>query len=169
MDKKLNKIVETFFIDFKNHVRDLIVIEDFDKEKTTEIIENIYNYQRLEFTKEDVSKRKRIKNSIPCLNRCTAKRANGEQCTRKQKDGYTFCGTHVKGTPHGIICQDEAIETQVIKGEVFAQDIHGIIYYVDKFGNVYKTEDVLNSKQDPEIVAKTTVINGVYSLPKINK
>ena len=166
MDKKLNKLTETYMSTFKTYIRDLILAEELDKERTTELIEKIYNYERLEFTKEDVSKRKRIKNSIPGVNRCTAKRANGEQCTRKQKDGHCFCGTHIKGTPHGVVSNDENDEDQSVKGEVFAEDINGIIYYIDKYNNVYKTEDILNGIQDPEIIAKCVKLEtGKYSIP----
>ena len=166
MDKKLNKRVETYLSNFKNFIKDLVLKEDLEQDKAAALIESIYNYERLEFTKEDVSKRKRIKNAIPCLNRCHAKRANGEQCTRKQKDGHMFCGTHVKGTPHGIISTEDNEEPQLIKGEVFAEDINGIVYYVDQHHNVYKTEDILNNKQDPEIITKCVKLeNGSYSMP----
>jgi len=158
MDKKLNKVVETYLSNFKNHIKDLVLSQDLEQAKAAQLIESIFNYKRLEFTKEDVSKRKRIKNAIPGLNRCCAKRANGEQCTRKQKEGYTYCGTHVKGTPHGIISTDDNIESQLIKGEVFAKEIHGIVYYIDKYNNVYKTEDILNNKQNPEIITKCSVL-----------
>ena len=48
-------------------------------------------------------KRKRVKNVVHLSDRCCAKRANGEQCTRRRKDTTTeYCGTHLKGTPHGI-------------------------------------------------------------------
>ena len=33
---------------------------------------------------------------------CCGLRANGSRCTRRKKDGNEkFCGTHIKGTPHG--------------------------------------------------------------------
>jgi len=160
MDKKLNKIAETYLTNFKNNIKELILKQELDQSKASEIIESIYNYERLEFTKEDVSKRKRIKNAIPGLNRCCAKRANGEQCTRKQKDGYTFCGTHVKGTPHGVITTDDSSDKQMIKGEVYAEEINGIVYYIDKHHNVYKTEDILNNKENPEIITKCTTLEG---------
>ena len=54
-------------------------------------------------SKEDFQKRKRVKNVVPQFERCGAKRANGEQCTRRKKDDSCFCGTHVKGTPHGEV------------------------------------------------------------------
>ena len=166
MEKKLNKSVETYLSNFKNYIKDLVLSQDLEQAKAAQLIESIFNYKRLEFTKEDVSKRKRIKNAIPGLNRCCAKRANGEQCTRKQKEGYTYCGTHVKGTPHGIISTDDNIESQLIKGEVFAKEIHGIVYYIDKYNNVYKTEDILNNKQNPEIIGKCNKTdNGQYCMP----
>ena len=38
-----------------------------------------------------------------------------------------------------------------MKLEVFAKDIGGIIYYVDKWENVYVTEEILFGKQNPGI------------------
>ena len=166
MDKKLNRRLESYLTNFKNYMKDLILKQELDKDNTSILVEAIYNYERLEFTKEDVSKRKRIKNAIPGLNRCNAKRANGEQCTRKQKEGHTFCGTHVKGTPHGIISLHDATDNQIVKSEVYAEEINGIVYYVDKHHNVYKTEDILNNKQDPEIITRCTKLeNGHYCIP----
>ena len=52
-------------------------------------------------------KRKRVKNSVPFHERCKAKRANEAQCTRRRRDGSKFCGTHIKGTPHGEIVEEE--------------------------------------------------------------
>jgi hypothetical protein len=169
MDKKLNKRVEIYLSSFKSHIKDLILKQDLEKSIATNLIESVYNYERLEFTKEDVSKRKRIKNSIPGLNRCNAKRANCEQCTRKQKEGYTFCGTHVKGTPHGVITSNEGFDEKIIKWEVYAEDINGIVYYIDKCNNIYKTEDILNNKQNPEIIAKCEKLdNGKYTIKTIS-
>ena len=45
----------------------------------------VYEYEKLKLTKEDFMKRKRVKNMVPIQQRCLAKRANGEQCTRKKK------------------------------------------------------------------------------------
>ena len=47
----------------------------------------VYEYEKLKMTKEDFMKRKRVKNMVPSQQRCLAKRANGEQCTRKKKRG----------------------------------------------------------------------------------
>lgn len=103
---------------------------------------------------EDGTKRKRIKNVVPLFDRCVAKRANGEQCTRRKKEGEGYCGTHIKGRPHG--CVNEMDETVVTnkKVEVWIQEIKGIVYYVDANKNVYDPEDILANKINPRIIMK---------------
>ena len=46
--------------------------------------------------------------------------------------------------------------------EVHIQEINGILYYIDKNNNVYKTEDILCNSQNPSITAKYGLENGVY-------
>ena len=99
-----------------------------------------------------------------------AKRAEGEQCTRKRKGDSLFCGTHIKGTPHGII--EETNKSSVVSQKqlhVIAQEIKGIIYYLDETENVYKTEDILQNKCNPQIIAKyNKTKEGEYSIPEYN-
>jgi hypothetical protein len=119
-------------------------------------------------TTEDFSKRKRVKNDVPHCERCTAKRSNGEQCTRRKKDGELFCGTHIKGTPHGFISPDEQGTVQTSsKVEVWLQDFKGISYYIDNQMNVYQTEDIVSNKRNPKIISKYVTENGEYSIPNI--
>lgn len=170
MEKRINKKIETYVTTFKNDIRTKIAsleFEDSEKSKVNELLEYVFDYERLTMLKDDLIKRKRIKNSIPSLNRCNAKRANGEQCTRRRKDKCEFCGTHVKGTPHGLIQNTETNENIIQKIDVVAEEICGIVYYIDKFNNVYKTEDILGGKQNPNIIAKAEKRNGVYSIPEL--
>ena len=51
-----------------------------------ESLKYIYDYERLTLNKDDFMKRKRVKNSVPFCDRCCAKRASGEQCTRRKKE-----------------------------------------------------------------------------------
>ena len=166
MDRKLNKLIADYVGDFKKDIKEKALELEFGDQKIQELVEYVYNYDRLILSKEDVSKRKRVKNTIPNTNRCHAKRANAEQCTRKQKEGHTFCGTHVKGTPHGVINNNnnpDNPESYVI-GEVIAEDINGIVYYLDKNGNVFSTEDVLQGKPNPTVISQYTVsaVDGSY-------
>jgi hypothetical protein len=52
------------------------------------------------------------------------------------------------------------------KVEVWAQDIMGIIYYIDKAGNVYQAEDIISNKTNPKIIAKYVKHGDVYSIPQ---
>ena len=155
MDRKLNKRIAEYIGDFKKQIKEKTLQLRFtDTEKVQELMEFVFQYDRLVLSKEDVSKRKRVKNSIPCNNRCHAKRANGEQCTRKQKDGFSYCGTHIKGIPHGIVSTNAGDDSQYINAEVIAEEINGIVYYLDKHGNIFSTEDVLKQTPNPKVIAK---------------
>jgi hypothetical protein len=165
MEKRLNKKIETYVSEFKDSIKNKIAELNFDeKPKINELLEYVYEYSRLTFEKDDFVKRKRIKNSIPNMNRCNARRANGEQCTRRRKDGCDFCGTHFKGAQYGLITNEENIENNKQKIEVYTEDVNGIIYYFDKFSNVYNTEDILEGKQNPRIIAKYTKVNDLYTI-----
>jgi hypothetical protein len=167
MEKKLNSKSEAFFTNFKDNVRIKAIDLNFqepDKPKLNQLLEFVYDYDRLTFSKDDLSKRKRIQNSIPTQNRCNAKRADNKQCTRKRKDGFEFCGTHSKGAPHGLA--DDSCNVCTKNIHVVATDIMGIVYYIDKFNNVYKTEDILEGKLDPVIIAKSIIINGRTCIPE---
>ena len=166
MEKKMNKIIETYLTTFKDNIKSkLIELNLEEKTKTNELLEFVYDYDRLVVSNDDFIKRKRIKNAIPTSNRCSAKRANNEQCTRRRKKDCEFCGTHSKGTPHGLVSELD-VTNNLEKIEVFAEDIKGIVYYIDKFNNVYKTEDILQGKENPKIIAKCVKQNDSYIIPE---
>jgi hypothetical protein len=167
MEKRLNKMIETYTTDFKDKMKNKILEMNFeDKTKVNEILEFIYDYNRLVIEKEDLVKRKRIKNAIPTNNRCVAKRANGEQCTRRKKKECEFCGTHSKGVPNGMMLYTEMKSNENENIEVFAEDIKGIVYYIDKNNNVYKTEDILSGKENPLVISKCVKQDGFYTIPE---
>jgi hypothetical protein len=155
MEKCLNKKLETYITQFKDNIKNKIAELNFEeKSKVNDIVEFVYEYNRLTFDKDDFVKRKRVKNSIPNLNRCGARRANGEQCTRRRKLDCEFCGTHYKGVPHGLISFENNNENTIKTMEVFSEEINGIIYYLDKFNNVYNITDIIQNKENPRIIAK---------------
>lgn len=118
----------------------------------------VYEYEKLKLTKEDFMKRKRVKNMVPIQQRCLAKRANGEQCTRKKKEGCDYCGTHTKGVPCSIMDDEKdsgdkpKLNQQSVN--IWVQNIKGIEYFIDGSQNVYKHEDVINNSTNPRIIAK---------------
>jgi hypothetical protein len=95
MDRRINARIDAHMVAFKNdiaarfeHVREKCVginppptIADVHKEYA-DILKFIYAADKLKLSKEDFMKRKRIKNMVPVCDRCHAKRANEEQCTR---------------------------------------------------------------------------------------
>ena len=177
MERRANKKTELYITDFKNNIRDKSIGLGINHDKINILLQYVYDYERLVFDKDDFVKRKRVKNSVPCLDRCCAKRANDEQCTRRKRDDSEYCGTHLKGTPHGdientIINQNNGSSSSSItsnlqhvqKIEIWGQDIQGIIYYLDKNGNVYQAEDIIINKCNPNIIGKYTNIENNYSI-----
>ena len=190
MERRVNKRIEDYIIGLKNDVAkklqqivNLLEVTDAStKDELMRAVDNtklqcnsmagfVYNYEKLRLGKDDFMKRKRIKSVVPIYERCCAKRANGEQCTRRKKDGETYCGTHIKGTPHSIVdeVECETPTTKNVKVDIWAQDIKGIIYYIDKTGNVYDTEDIMKIDKYPKrIIAKYHQDEaGKYSIPSI--
>ena len=169
MERRLNKKAETYITSFKDSIREKATQMGMAKnEQMNQLLQYIYDYDRLSFMKEDFQKRKRVKNFVPIFDRCCAKRASDEQCTRRKKDGCEYCGTHLKGTPHGIVDAQNETKNTTHKIEVFAQDIQGIIYYIDQNSNVYQAEDIISNKINPKIIAKYAKDGENYSIPEFN-
>jgi hypothetical protein len=170
MERRINKTIETHQGEFKEKIKTTILnnltalksvhpnIDSFD-EYFMNILQFIYDYENLELSEQDFVKRKRVKNKIPIIDQCIAKRANGEQCSRRKKDGSTFCGTHIKGTPHGIVDNSDTINAlnhndTNKKVEVWLEDIGGIMFYIDNVGNIYDYNEVNSNKVNPKIINK---------------
>jgi hypothetical protein len=167
MDKKINKKLDAYISAFKTDIRtkaDELGITNHSE--VSRLLTYVYEYNRLTFGKEDFMKRKRNKLGINVSERCIAKRSNGEQCTRRKKKECDFCGTHVKGIPHGVCEQINIPQTSFInKIEVRVQDVNGIMHFIDSNENVYQTEDVLMEKKNPKIIGRgVTTDAGEYEV-----
>lgn len=160
MKKNIQKKTNEFFKKFKNDIKNN---NELSKDK---LIQFIYDYPTISFDDEDFKKRKRIKNKIPVCNRCIAIKSSNTQCTRRKKENSNFCGTHMKGTPHGTVNNinvdaEKKISTHTI-------DINGIYYYVDDNGNVYDPTDIHKNIKNPKIIYKYTKNDDdSYSILKI--
>ena len=169
MERRINKKIESYITDLKDSVRakaeQLGLANDSN---LSQLVQYVYDYDRLVLGKEDFLKRKRVKNVVHLSDRCCAKRASGEQCTRRKKTDCEYCGTHMKGTPHGICDNEEDNKPVGQKVEVWAQEIQGIIYYIDKVGNVYQVEDIIVNKVNPKVIAKYVKNGEQYSIPEFN-
>lgn len=156
MSKKIDAYIHSLKLAIHSHLGDykkrngLNNIDDFH----ADLMGVVTEYDKFTVCGDDLVKRKRVKNSVPLFDRCIAKRANGEQCTRRKKEGEGYCGTHIKGRPHGSV--NETTENMVTnkKVEVWVQEIKGIVYYVDADKNVYDPEDILVNKVNPRVIMK---------------
>ena len=89
-----------------------------------------------------------------------AKRSNGEQCSRRKRKECDFCGTHLKGQPHGKVNnvenseQDSQLDNIKVKVDVYTEEEQGVIYFKDKDGNYYNTDDVMGEVSNPRIIPK---------------
>ena len=166
MEKRINKKIDTWRCQFKKDVITQIS-QHFPNTNCNELLTFINEYPTIIIEPTDLAKRKRVKNSVPFCERCCALRANNEQCTRRKKPGERFCGTHIKGTPHGEIKAGEQVVDTTMKIEVWAQDIKGIIYFIDKSGNVYDPQHIHQNLKNPNIIAKWEKDSqGNYTIPK---
>lgn len=154
MEKRIIHKVNDYILNIKKSL-----LEEDTKE---DMLKRIQLIEPIQFEKGDFTKRNRAKNTIPLNDRCLARRANSEQCTRRKNKGCDYCGTHAKGVPHGIITNETEIKYK--KQEVWAEDINGIIYYIDQNHNVYKTEDILNNIVNPRVIYKWKMNNDMYVL-----
>jgi hypothetical protein len=169
MERRINKKIEAYITDLKDSVRSKAEQLGLNKDPNlSQLVQYVYDFDRLVLGKEDFLKRKRVKNVVHLSDRCCAKRASGEQCTRRKKTDCEYCGTHMKGTPHGVCDNDEDDKPVGQKVEVWAQEIQGIIYYIDKAFNVYQVEDIIVNKLNPKVIAKYVKIGEHYSIPEFN-
>jgi hypothetical protein len=169
MERRLNKKSELYVTAFKDSIREQSGLLGLSQNNQVDkLLQYVYDYDRLVFTKDDFQKRKRVKNFVPVFDRCSAKRANNEQCTRRKKGGCEYCGTHVKGTPHGVVDLTNETKITTQKIEVWAQDIQGIVYYIDKSNNVYQAEDIMLNRINPKIIAKYVKNLDVYHIPEFD-
>lgn len=195
MERRIAKKVNHYLSNFKEEIKKFLITskgsisdileswdgEDIDtmdtlknsiNEELMSLLQQIYDYENISLVKEDFAKRKRVKNVVPFFDRCVACRANGEQCTRRKKEGSDFCGTHIKGTPHGVIKEHNSSESVEKKISIWVCDIKGIMYYLDNNNNVYDSEEVMLNKKNPKIIAKyeKKMVDGesVYSIPQFN-
>lgn len=151
MDKKINKIIEEYVCKLKNDLREKFNDMSLDNKISDNLIKYIYNYERLVIDKEDFCKRKRAKNTVPSCERCSGRRANGEQCTRRRKKDNEFCGTHLKGIPNGKVDSSNSNESEYVYKELSIIDNKGIVYYVGSNGDRYEPVDVLSGSEVPGV------------------
>jgi len=135
---------------FKSEVLEKLThIQTINKDESLiEDLKILENYIKL-LNSNTTDKKPRTKNSIDPCTQCKALRADGARCSRKKKDNE-YCGTHIKGRPHGEFNNIEPEQHKMI--QVFSVDINGIVYWIDDKFNVYDTIAIMENKPNPEII-----------------
>ena len=171
MERRLTTRIRNHEKNFKNDIQkwfsenNCSVVDSGGLSKTSEFLKHVYDAEPLSLSPSDFTKRKRVKNDAPFCERCSAKRADGQQCTRRKRNDNNYCGTHMKGTPHGVIETNGILESVVKKITLTVVDINGIHYHVDTEGNVYDATDIISGSSSPSIIAQYNLSeSGEYSL-----
>lgn len=173
MERRIEKKCEQYICQLKLEIdlwfkqNKCNIVDEDSNIQTAKFIQHIYDYDNISFTTDDFQKRKRAKHVVDNYERCQAKRASGEQCTRRKKKGLHLCGTHFKGLPNGVINEKEE-EPTTKKVEIWVQCIKGINYYIDANNNVYKPDDILRNIVNPRVIAKYELNKNEYSIPEFN-
>jgi len=169
MEKNINRKIAQYANQFKTTITDEIKKLNIDPHIKADLLRLVYDYDTLVINKSDITKRKRAKNIVPLSDRCCALRAAGQQCSRRKKEPNEFCGTHIKGTPHGIITDKPPKKTHK-EIDTWLYEIHGISYYIDGDNNVYSHIDIINNITNPRVIAKyVTDENGNLTIPSLFK
>ena len=175
MERRITKKVEEHQHNFKNAIKQYLednechVKSDDNDTNSSSFLKFVFDFENFNLSKDDFKKRKRVKNQVPQFERCAAKRANCEQCTRRKKDDSDFCGTHVKGTPHGVVDIQTSDMKKTSKIDVWVKEIKGINYYVDSAYNVYMPGDILSNATNPRKIGKYELLpSGAYHIPGLD-
>lgn len=137
MENRIKKKITAYINAFKDDIIHEIV-EHLGAKESHDLVSYITSYAHLHLEVDDFSKRKRVKNHVPEYDRCTAKRADGTQCTRRKKTEHDYCGTHIKGRPHGVLSGDGRRRI-----ELTVNTVRGINHYMSDDGKIYPAESVL--------------------------
>lgn len=191
MDKAIATHTDQYFIKFKTDIQKKAIELSFnEKDKLNELLEFIFEYEKITFNKDIFIKKKSQKTTgsefVPVVfsdeERCIADRKQGDRCTRKRVKGNSYCGTHCvkyNSSTTSVVTSKtnedgekklpannkEKKHNQV---EVIAHEIQGIIYYIDKELNVYNTEDIFKNINNPQIIAKAVQLShNVFSIPSL--
>ena len=139
-NKAFKQNITRWFTELGHHV----TANSDGHDATSEFLRYVYDMEHATVTSEDFQKRTRARTDVPDHIRCSAKRANGEQCSRRKKDESDMCGTHSNGSR----------KQPTKKNKLTTIEYKGIHYHIDNQFNVYSTEDVLNAIDTPRIITK---------------
>ena len=155
--------------DMMESIDKLLQKEEITKDDIKEIKSKVINMKGVTFTKDDfVLKRNRTRNEVHKSERCIARKSAGQQCSHRKQEGKMYCGTHTKGTPHGVISEEDDTSKVTTKVAINVIEIEGILYHVDNIGNVYDPVDIVSNAKHPKVISKyERNEGGAYTIPSL--
>ena len=142
MDKRVNKSIDQYVIEFKTEIRNKIIFLQFsEREKANELLEYVMDYKH--FVLENNTKRV----FEPVVNEQTMqsfKKTKSMDIMENDKD--TGKSENPMDNPAIPVKQTRSVILQPI-------EIKGIVYYMDSMDNIYSSEDVFMGKLNPRIIA----------------
>ena len=156
-------------IELKRSILDIINREQYDDDLNIVSLRHIVSMYEPKEQTQDNSSLKTGRPRVPVLpsEQCGAKKSSGLQCTRRRKNAEKYCGTHMKGCPHGDISNNvnETAKTRYTVN-VWMQVIDEIPFYIDDDRNVYQADDIISNKVNPRVIAKYEIDKqGEYVIP----
>jgi hypothetical protein len=156
-------------IELKRSILDIINREQYDDDLNIVSLRHIVSMYEPKEQTQDNSSLKTGRPRVPVLpsEQCGAKKSSGLQCTRRRKNAEKYCGTHMKGCPHGDISNNvnETAKTRYTVN-VWMQVIDEIPFYIDDDRNVYQADDIISNKVNPRVIAKYEINEqGEYVIP----
>jgi hypothetical protein len=197
MEKLVLAQTDQYLAKFKTDIQRKAIELGFDeKDKMNELLEFIFEYEKIKFEKHVFSKKSKTGDSaeeasnkpppVPEEEQCMAvRKQGGVRCTRKKTKGQMYCGTHcgkngalktdvydsLKASTSSEESQQDVSNNPKKASkmlEVVAHEIQGIIYYIDKEMNVYNTEDIFKNVNDPRVIAKAVQLGqNLFSIPSL--
>tara|TARA_B110000285_G_C15030175_1_gene566303 strand:- start:155 stop:643 length:489 start_codon:yes stop_codon:yes gene_type:complete len=156
-------------IELKRSILDIINCEQYDDDLNIVSLRHIVSMYEPKEQSQESSSLKTGRPRVPVLpsEQCGAKKSSGLQCTRRRKNAEKYCGTHMKGCPHGDISNNvnETAKTRYTVN-VWMQVIDEIPFYIDDNLNVYQADDIISNKVNPKVIAKYEINEqGEYVIP----
>lgn len=154
----------------KNNISiDSKIIEDFLVNNCIETINNYYS---------NIKKRNRKK--IDKDSMCMGRKLDGHQCTRKKKDGYDFCQSHLKKLPNGRIDEECKLPKKnnkrgrkpKVESDPRQHDADYITLWEDIINDEKVLIDIYNNvftfdMNNPKFLGKKTIDNTIIPVTKL--
>ena len=190
MDELTIVISDSIEVECKKIIRQICHTKDMDEAHILELIlpDKLY-FNELANNLILKKKKKSNRRILPKTERCSGRKNDLTQCTRKRKDDNEFCGSHIKNLPNGKVGDDGAcfnkkkgkrgrkrknlLDNQDESGILTTKKyINGTLYLIDAQNIVYTFKEqkpVILGILNGELLDNTRFINSSIDDPLVKK